>query len=115
MCDFLRECGLEPIGPLTTIEDAREAARQQLLDGAVLDLKLGRHLCFPVCAILDARRIPFIFLTGYGDLSMIPVELRSTPVICKPFESREMKSALATMLRLDEGMCVSHTAPKVRN
>jgi DNA-binding response OmpR family regulator len=115
VCDFLRECGLEPVGPLSTVEDAREMARHYPLDGAVLDLKLGRNLCFPVCAVLDARKIPFIFLTGYGDLSMIPMELRSIPVICKPFESGEMKSALATMLRLDEGLCISAPVPPVRN
>jgi DNA-binding response OmpR family regulator len=115
VCDFLRECGLEPIGPLATVEDARQAARDYPLDGAVLDLKLGCNLCFPVCAALDARRIPFIFLTGYGDLSMIPTTLRSVPVICKPFESGEMKSALATMLRLDKGLCVSDLVSPLRN
>ena len=115
ICDFLRECGLEPLGPYTTVEEAREVARHDRLDGAVLDLKLGRNLCFPVCAVLDARRIPFIFLTGYGDLSMIPPELRSIPVICKPFESGEMKSALAIMLRLDEGLCVSDPVVPLRN
>ena len=115
VCDFLRECGLEPIGPISTVEDAREVARHSLLDGAVLDLKLGRNLCFPVCAVLDTRQIPFIFLTGYGDLSMIPLELRSIPVICKPFESGEMKSALASMLRVDEGLCVAEPVPPSRN
>jgi DNA-binding response OmpR family regulator len=115
VCDFLRECGLEPIGPLATVEGACEVANHYQLDGAVLDLKLGRNLCFPVCALLDARRIPFIFLTGYGDLSMIPMELRAVPVICKPFESGEMKSALAAMLRLDEALCVSDPASSLRN
>lgn len=115
VCDFLRECGLEPIGPLATVDDARQVAGHDLLDGAVLDLKLGRHLCFPVCSVLDARRIPFIFLTGYGDLSMIPEELRTVPVICKPFESGEMKSALAAMLRLDEGLCVADPMALFRN
>jgi DNA-binding response OmpR family regulator len=115
VCDFLRECGLEPIGPLTTVEKAHEVASRSPLDGAVLDLKLGRNLCFPVCTVLGSRRIPFIFLTGYGDLSIVPLELRSVPVICKPFESGEMKSALATMLRLDEGLRVAEPASPSRN
>jgi hypothetical protein len=46
---------------------------------------------------------------------MIPAELRSTPVICKPFESGEMKSALATMLQLDEGLCVADPTLPARN
>ncbi|MFO1080100.1 MAG: response regulator [Reyranellaceae bacterium] len=106
ICDFLRECGLEPVGPATTIGDAVAAAQDEPIDGAVLDLRLGRHFCFPACSTLMARRVPFLFLTGYGDLSMIPVELRAVPLICKPFDSAEMKSALATMLRLDDDWSV---------
>jgi hypothetical protein len=40
--------------------------------GAVLDVKLGDGLCFPICTILKSRKIPFVFMTGYEDLSMIP-------------------------------------------
>jgi DNA-binding response OmpR family regulator len=98
ICDFLRDCGLTPVGPAARLPEASRLARQRALDGAVLDLKLGERLCLPVCSILSARRIPFLFLTGYGDLSLIPLEFRSVPLICKPFETDEMKSALAAML-----------------
>ena len=115
ICEFLRECGLEPNGPCTTVEEAVALARASVLDGAVLDLKLGGNLCFPICTALQARQIPFIFLTGYGDLSMIPVELKSTPLICKPFETAEMKAALATMLRLDERLYATEPRRPFRN
>jgi DNA-binding response OmpR family regulator len=115
VCDFLRECGLEPFGPFTTVQDASAVARGSALDGAVLDLKLGGNLCFPICEILDSREVPFIFLTGYGDLSMIPQEFRSAPLICKPFETAEMKSALATMLQLDEDLRLSEPTRPLRN
>jgi DNA-binding response OmpR family regulator len=115
VCEFLLECGLAPIGPIASVEKARKVALHHPLDGAVLDLKLGRNFCFPVCAVLDSRRIPFIFLTGFGDLSMIPAGLRSVPIICKPFESSEMKSALAAMLRLDEGLRVAEPVFSSRN
>ena len=101
VCEFLRECGLAPVGPFATVEQAQAVARTAVLDGAVLDLKLGGHLCYPVCAALQARAIPFMFLTGYADLSMIPPGLKSTPIICKPFEASEMKAAIAAMLKLD--------------
>jgi DNA-binding response OmpR family regulator len=102
VCEFLHECGLAPQGPYLTVDAALAAARTDLLDGAVLDVKLGGNLCFPICSVLQVRAIPFIFLTGYRDLSMIPAELKSAPLICKPFETSEMKSALAAMLKLDE-------------
>ena len=109
VCDFLRECGLDPCGPFATVEQALAVARTAALDGAVLDLKLGGNLCYPVCTALQARGIPFVFLTGYVDLSMIPPELTSTPLICKPFEANEMKAAIAAMVQLDERLYA--TAP----
>jgi hypothetical protein len=61
-------------------------------------LQLGPALCLPVCDILAARRVPFLFLTGYSELSLIPVEYRSAPLVCKPFEIGEMKLALGRLL-----------------
>lgn len=115
ICDFLRDCGLEPVGPFTTLDGAHDAAQDCMLDGAILDVQLGRRFCFPVCAVLDSRDVPFIFLTGYGDLSMIPLGLRDVPVICKPFETAEMKSALAAMLRMDHGLCLAEPVPFLHN
>jgi len=112
--DFLRDCGLTPVGPAARLPEASRFARQRALDGAVLDLRLGDRLCLPVCSILSARRIPFLFLTGYGDLSLIPTEFRSAPLICKPFETDEMKSALATMLDRSLSMFLPGTSPSAR-
>ena len=39
-------------------------ASERALDGAILDINLARRPCFPVCTILSAWRIPFVFLTG---------------------------------------------------
>ena len=101
VCDFLRNCGLNPVGPAATTREATKLARRAALDGAVLDLKLGDELCLSVCTILRARRIPFLFLTGYSELSLIPIEFRSAPLVCKPFETNEMKAALSRMLERD--------------
>jgi hypothetical protein len=37
-------------------------ARERALDGAILGINLNGRPCFAVCAILSARRIPFMFL-----------------------------------------------------
>jgi CheY-like chemotaxis protein len=63
VAEFLRECGLEPMGPVGRLESAMQMARERALDGAILDINLNGRPCFPVCAILSARRIPFVFLT----------------------------------------------------
>ena len=99
VAEFLRDCGLQPIGPVGRLESAMHMARERALDGAILDINLGGRPCFPICAILSARRIPFMFLTGYPGAA-IPVEYRGALVVTKPFEPTEMKEVLADMLGL---------------
>jgi CheY-like chemotaxis protein len=101
VAEFLGECGLEPVGPVGRLESAMQMARERALDGAILDINLNGRPCFPVCAILSARRIPFIFLTGYP-LAAIPIEYRGAPLVTKPFELTEMKEVLAHMLGLPQ-------------
>ena len=76
-------------------------ARERALDGAILDINLNGRPCYAVCAILSARCIPFMFLTGYPHAA-IPMEYRGAPLVAKPFEPNEMKEALADMLGLPE-------------
>ena len=103
VCDFLRDCDLEPVGPVGELAEAMELARTSGFDGAILDINLRGRFCFPVCSILLARRIPFIFLTGYGDRRlMIPSEFRGATFIDKPFEPSELKEVLAQMLNLTD-------------
>src|SRR4029450_12213335 len=101
VAEFLRECGLEPIGPVGRLESAMHMARERALDGAILDINFNGRPCFPICAILSARRIPFMFLTAYP-LATIPIEYRGSPLIAKPFEPNELKETLARMLGLPQ-------------
>ena len=103
VAEFLRECGFEPMGPVGRLESAMQMARERALDGAVLDINLLGRPVFPVCSILSARRIPFIFLTGYPQAA-IPIEYRSAALVAKPFEPNEMKEILAHMLGLPQSL-----------
>lgn len=98
VCDFLRDGKLVPIGPALSLEAALPLARSAALDGAVLDLNLASVLSLPVCHALTARGIPFLFLTGMSDLSLIPVEFRAAPMISKPFDTGELTAALESIM-----------------
>lgn len=98
VCDFVTDCGMRPIGPATKLDQAIVYARQAPLDGAILDIDLRGQLSFPVCSVLNQRGIPFLFLSGYSDLSLVPQQFRVAPLVSKPFEDDEMRSAIATML-----------------
>jgi DNA-binding response OmpR family regulator len=98
VCDFLRECGVEPVGPAPGLEDGLAYARQEPLSGAILDIDLNGRLCFPICSVLAKRAVPFAFLTGYNQLSIIPAPFSRAPFITKPFLAEEMRYALDLML-----------------
>lgn len=109
--DCLRDWGLEVVGPAFRLREACRFARERALDGALLDVKLSESLCFPVCAILKMRKIPFVFMTGYDDLSIIPLEFRSAPVVSKPFFEGELRAAIGLMVRGYQEPLVGPQAP----
>jgi len=113
VCEFLRECHLRPMGPVGRLESAVQMARERALDGVILDINLNGRPCFPVCAILSARRIPFMFLTGYPGAA-VPIEYRGAALVTKPFEPNEMKEVLAHMLGLPEGLRPSEQRQSTR-
>jgi DNA-binding response OmpR family regulator len=98
LSDFLRDNGMEPIGPAGRMQDGCRLAWHGALDGAILDMALGESLCFPIAAILKARKAPFIFLTGCHQKSLISLEFCSAPLVRKPFEDNELGAALDLIL-----------------
>jgi DNA-binding response OmpR family regulator len=98
VCEFVLECNMEPIGPASGIETGLVYAQEAPLDGALLDINLDHRFCFPICAVLAERGIPFAFLTGYSHLSLIPQPYRHVPLVAKPFDPEELKRVLEGML-----------------
>ncbi len=72
------------------------------LDGAILDVNLGGEMVFPVADSLVERGIPFIFCTGYGRLSP-ETNFAQVPILAKPYQQEELKSALVFALVEDGG------------
>lgn len=98
LCEYLVEHHLVPVGPAARLEAACQLAREANLDAAVIDIKLAGQFSFPVCSILDERSIPYVFLTGFDELAVIPPALREVPLLCKPFREADMNAALDGML-----------------
>jgi DNA-binding response OmpR family regulator len=96
--DLLRDSGIEPVGPVGHLQEACHLARERAFDGALLDIRLRDALCFPVASILLARGIPFVFISGSRDKTLVPLECRGAPLIAKPFEAGELKEAINMLL-----------------
>ena len=97
--DYLLEIGCRVVGTAARVEEALEMARVVSRDVAVLDVNLAGKVSYPVAEILRARNIPFLFATGYGTAGL-PVELRGSPVLSKPFLLDQLEKALRASLGL---------------
>jgi CheY-like chemotaxis protein len=68
------------------------AARQP--DFALLDVALAREKSFAVAERLDALKIPFVFVTGYGGDASVPAAFADRPRLGKPCTADELQAAL---------------------
>jgi len=94
----LRAAGYDVLGPCATVEAAMQAAQSESFDGAILDINLKGQLVYPVAEELARRRIPFMFLSGYGLVSM-PEPFRGRPCLPKPSDSTLVLHEVQNMLR----------------
>ena len=85
MRDLLGELGLSVIGPFSRLSEAMVAAVHDEIDGAIIDINLGGEFVYPVADVLVARKIPFVFITGYG-VESIESRFGSVPIVKKPVQ-----------------------------
>jgi DNA-binding response OmpR family regulator len=95
--DWLDELGCEVVGPARTVADGLALADGTELDGAILDVNLGGHNCYPLANALRARGVPLAFATG--DAGLDEGEGFKNPILLpKPFDFEAVKSTVAALL-----------------
>lgn len=57
----------------------------------MLDINLNGDWCFPIALALRQRDVPFAFVTGYDDASIIPLELRPVRRLGKQILTRSFE------------------------
>ena len=82
--EALLEAGCVVVGPLPRLAKAVEVAHVEPIDLALLDVNLAGEKVFPVADVLVRRKVPFVFLTGYGR-GALPAAYADRPVLAKPF------------------------------
>jgi CheY-like chemotaxis protein len=85
------------VGPYATVPPAVEAAKSEAIDVALLDVNIGGSKVYPVADALAARRIPFLFLSGYGQ-SAIPRDRPDWRVCSKPFRAADLIEMLSEQI-----------------
>jgi DNA-binding response OmpR family regulator len=80
---ILGEIGARVVGPVSRLQPARDLARAERLDGAVLDVKLDGETTFPLAQELLERGVPVLFTTGF-DSSILPDRFKCARCLAKP-------------------------------
>ena len=95
--DMLDEFGCELVGPATNVPRALDLIGKERVEIAVLDLNLDGQDTYAIADALQQKNVPFIFATGYGSTGLRK-EYGNRPVLQKPFQARDLETALAQAL-----------------
>jgi DNA-binding NtrC family response regulator len=92
---------------VTTIRTAARVARaldmitERAPDFALLDVGLVREKSFAIAERLEALKIPFVFITGYGAADTFPARFANRPKLAKPCSTEALEQVLRH--RSDDG------------
>ena len=95
--DVLGELGCEVVGPAPNMAAARTLVEAGGFDAAMLDVHIRGERVFPLCEMLDAKRVPFVFTSGYADWTM-PEKWSARPRLNKPYTIDQVARALRRLL-----------------
>lgn len=96
---LLEDAGCTVIGPVPTIDKALAAVRSEPLDGVLLDANLNGLSSAPIGEELKRRAVPFVVVTGYGQLPLATPALNDAPRLSKPFDMAEFETVLLATFR----------------
>jgi CheY-like chemotaxis protein len=93
--DALESAGSIVVGPVPSVDKAIQTIDSEPhIDAAVLDVNLGGALSYCVADKLIARKIPFIFTSGYED-NVLRTRYSGVKNCPKPYLFQAIEEALA--------------------
>lgn len=95
--DMLADLGYDVAAAVGTIAEASQVSAGGQFDVAILDVNVDGKEIYPVADILAKRGVPFVFVSGYGEGSLIE-RFRGRPALQKPFQAEQIKTTLAALL-----------------
>lgn len=95
--DMLGDIGCKCVDVAPSVEAALEALKSAAPDFAMLDINLNGKRSFPVADVLLTRKIPFVFLSGYGSRGLDEA-YAGARILQKPFQLGDLETALEDVL-----------------
>ncbi|TKD53353.1 GAF domain-containing protein [Sphingomonas baiyangensis] len=96
--DILSALGAARVVTASTVSHALAEIEREEFVVAVLDVNLGSETSLPLADALQARGVPFMFATGYGEQLQLPPALEGVPVLQKPYTAINMRRVIAQIL-----------------
>lgn len=90
----LEAAGARVAGPYARVAESLSRLAEGSVDCGVLDVNLGEGPSFAAARALKQRRVPFIFLTGYGR-DVLPDDFNGVELLEKPVDPRALINAIA--------------------
>jgi len=97
--DTILGFGVTTVRSAATVARALDMIAERVPDFALLDVGLIREKSFAVAERLDALKIPYVFVTGYGADARIPKPFAGRPRLPKPCSSEALQTALQRLAR----------------
>ena len=86
--------GVSVVRLASSVARALEIIAERPPDFALLDIGLIRERAFAIAERLDALKIPFAFVTGYGSEVRVPPAFVGSPRVPKPCSRNALEAAL---------------------
>ena len=93
-CPSLIGMGVKTVRSAGSVARALALIDQQTPDFALLDVSLIREKSFAVAERLEALKIPFAFVTGYGADARLPAAFACKPRLPKPYSTDALQALL---------------------
>lgn len=95
--DIFSECGAEVIGPALDLPSGLQLARENNLDGAILDIDLGGEYIWPLARELKDHKVPFVFVSADCGEGM-PDDFQGCTCLDKPAPGERILTTIADLI-----------------
>jgi len=97
LAEMVEELGHHVVAEAGNIQDAQVLAETAIFDLAILDINIAGSSIVPVAEIIDRRRLPFFFISGYGSAAR-PEAFIERPALQKPLMLSKLGEAINAIL-----------------
>ena len=95
--DTILGFGIKTVRTASSVARALEMIADRAPDFAMLDIGLVREKSFAIAERLEALKIPFVFVTGYGASGAVggfPAAFKNKPRLAKPCSTEALEAVL---------------------